>query len=80
MIMPIPLRPGAIRMSALHEQYALGRSPQEYARLARQAEILKPMTQSHRAGGLDLVVAAITTLEQRVLGMSRRATGQIASL
>jgi protein-L-isoaspartate O-methyltransferase len=32
-------------MSALHEQYALGRSPEEYARLARQAEILKPMTQ-----------------------------------
>ena len=32
-------------MSPLHEQYALGRSPQEYARLARQAEILKPMTQ-----------------------------------
>jgi tRNA A58 N-methylase Trm61 len=31
-------------MSALQEQYALGRSPQEYARLARQAEILKPMT------------------------------------
>jgi ubiquinone/menaquinone biosynthesis C-methylase UbiE len=31
-------------MSALHEQYALGRSPAEYARLARQAEILKPMT------------------------------------
>jgi protein-L-isoaspartate O-methyltransferase len=31
-------------MSAFHEQYALGRSPQEYARLARQAEILKPMT------------------------------------
>lgn len=30
-------------MSASHE-YALGRSPQEYARLARQAEILKPMT------------------------------------
>jgi ubiquinone/menaquinone biosynthesis C-methylase UbiE len=33
-----------MRLSALHEQYALGRSPQEYARLARQAEILKPMT------------------------------------
>jgi SAM-dependent methyltransferase len=32
-------------MSAAHEQYALGRSPQEYARLARQAEIMKPMTQ-----------------------------------
>ena len=31
-------------MSTMHEQYALGRSPQEYARLARQAEILKPMT------------------------------------
>jgi SAM-dependent methyltransferase len=31
-------------MSAAHEQYALGRSPQEYARLARQAEIMKPMT------------------------------------
>jgi SAM-dependent methyltransferase len=27
-----------------HEHYALGRSPQEYARLARQAEIMKPMT------------------------------------
>src|SRR6202012_5482926 len=34
-----------ISMSALHEQYALGRSPEEYARLALQAEILKPMTQ-----------------------------------
>jgi ubiquinone/menaquinone biosynthesis C-methylase UbiE len=32
-------------MSAAHEQYALGRSLQEYARLARQAEIMKPMTQ-----------------------------------
>jgi SAM-dependent methyltransferase len=32
-------------MSPLQEQYALGRSPEEYARLARQAEILKPMTQ-----------------------------------
>jgi ubiquinone/menaquinone biosynthesis C-methylase UbiE len=31
-------------MSAPHDQYALGRSPQEYARLARQAEILEPMT------------------------------------
>lgn len=31
-------------MSDLHEQYALGRSPREYARLARQAETLKPMT------------------------------------
>jgi ubiquinone/menaquinone biosynthesis C-methylase UbiE len=31
-------------MSAAYGQYALGRSPQEYARLARQAEILKPMT------------------------------------
>jgi ubiquinone/menaquinone biosynthesis C-methylase UbiE len=31
-------------MSAAHDQYALGRSPQEYARLARQAEIMKPMT------------------------------------
>jgi SAM-dependent methyltransferase len=31
-------------MSTLHEQYALGRSAEEYARLARQAEILKPMT------------------------------------
>ena len=31
-------------MSAAHEQYALGRSPQEYARLARQAEIMRPMT------------------------------------
>jgi len=30
-------------MSA-HDQYALGRSPKEYARLARQAEIMKPMT------------------------------------
>src|SRR6202034_2719373 len=29
---------------ALHKQYALGRSPEEYARLARQAEILKPIT------------------------------------
>jgi ubiquinone/menaquinone biosynthesis C-methylase UbiE len=31
-------------MSAAHDQYVLGRSPQEYARLARQAEIMKPMT------------------------------------
>jgi ubiquinone/menaquinone biosynthesis C-methylase UbiE len=31
-------------MSAAHDQYALGRSPQEYARLARQAEIMQPMT------------------------------------
>ena len=32
-------------MSAAHDQYALGRSPQEYARLARQAEIMRPITQ-----------------------------------
>lgn len=31
-------------MSAAYEQYALGHSPQEYARLARQGEIMKPMT------------------------------------
>ena len=31
-------------MSAAHDQYVLGRSPQEYARLSRQAEIMKPMT------------------------------------
>lgn len=31
-------------MGVPHEHYALGRSPQEYARLARQAEIMKPMT------------------------------------
>ncbi len=31
-------------MSDTFAQYALGRSPQEYARLARQAEIMKPMT------------------------------------
>ena len=31
-------------MSAAHDQYALGRSPQEYARLSRQAEIMKAMT------------------------------------
>jgi ubiquinone/menaquinone biosynthesis C-methylase UbiE len=31
-------------MSAAHDQYVLGRSAQEYARLARQAEIMKPMT------------------------------------
>ena len=31
-------------MSASTDQYALGRSPQEYARLARQAEIMKPLT------------------------------------
>ncbi len=31
-------------MGIPNEQYALGRSPQEYARLARQAEIMKPMT------------------------------------
>jgi SAM-dependent methyltransferase len=32
-------------MSAAHDQYALGRSQQEYARLARQAEFMRPMTQ-----------------------------------
>jgi ubiquinone/menaquinone biosynthesis C-methylase UbiE len=32
-------------MSAAHDQYALGRSPQEYARLACQAEIMRPLTQ-----------------------------------
>jgi ubiquinone/menaquinone biosynthesis C-methylase UbiE len=32
-------------MSSAHDQYALGRSPQEYARLARQAELMRPMTQ-----------------------------------
>lgn len=31
-------------MSPAHDQYALGRSPKEYARLAKQAEIMKPMT------------------------------------
>lgn len=31
-------------MTTPHEQYALGRSPQEYARLTRQAEIMRPMT------------------------------------
>ena len=31
-------------MSAAHDQYALGRSPKEYARLARQAEIMRPMS------------------------------------
>ena len=31
-------------MSAAYDQYALGRSPKEYARLATQAEIMKPMT------------------------------------
>ena len=31
-------------MGTAHIEYALGRSPQEYARLARQAEIFKPMT------------------------------------
>jgi ubiquinone/menaquinone biosynthesis C-methylase UbiE len=31
-------------MNAAFAQYALGRSPQEYARLARQAELMKPMT------------------------------------
>jgi len=31
-------------MGAAHDQYAFGRSPQEYARLARQAEIMIPMT------------------------------------
>jgi len=44
MIVHNPFGPGAMRMSALHEQYALDRSPQEYARLTRQAEMLKPMT------------------------------------
>lgn len=32
-------------MSAANDQYALGRSSHEYARLTRQAEIMKPMTQ-----------------------------------
>lgn len=32
-------------MSASGDQYALGRTPQEYARLARQADILRPMTE-----------------------------------
>jgi len=32
-------------MNAAHDQYALGRSPREYARLARQAELMRPMTQ-----------------------------------
>src|SRR5207248_1957221 len=31
-------------MTAVNAEYALGRSPQEYARLARQAEIFRPMT------------------------------------
>src|SRR6516165_5504011 len=31
-------------MSNANDQYALGRSQQEYARLARQAELMKPMT------------------------------------
>jgi ubiquinone/menaquinone biosynthesis C-methylase UbiE len=31
-------------MTAAHDQYALGRSQQEYARLARQAGLLKPLT------------------------------------
>ena len=31
-------------MIRTHEQYALGRSRQEYARLARQGEIMRPMT------------------------------------
>ena len=32
-------------MSAAHDQYALGRTQQEYGRLARQAEIMRPMTE-----------------------------------
>lgn len=32
-------------MSAAHDDYAFGRSAQEYARLARQAEVMRPMTQ-----------------------------------
>ena len=31
-------------MSAPNREYALGRSPREYARLAMQAELLRPMT------------------------------------
>jgi ubiquinone/menaquinone biosynthesis C-methylase UbiE len=31
-------------MTAAHDQYAMGRTQREYARLARQAEIMKPMT------------------------------------
>jgi ubiquinone/menaquinone biosynthesis C-methylase UbiE len=31
-------------MSAAHGNYALGRTPQEYARLARQAALIEPMT------------------------------------
>ncbi len=37
-------RPGPMPMSAAHDQYALGRSQQENARLARQSEIVRPMT------------------------------------
>jgi tRNA A58 N-methylase Trm61 len=44
MIMPIPFHFRRNPMSALEKQYALGRSPEEYGRLRRQAEILKPMT------------------------------------
>ena len=31
-------------MSAAHSEYVLGRSQREYTRLARQAELFKPMT------------------------------------
>ena len=31
-------------VSAAHSEYVLGRSQREYARLARQAELFKPMT------------------------------------
>jgi ubiquinone/menaquinone biosynthesis C-methylase UbiE len=44
MIMNIPFHSRSNPMSALEQQYALGRSPEEYGRLRRQAEILKPMT------------------------------------
>jgi len=72
-------------MSAAHDQYALGRSPKEYARLARQAEIMKPMTQrlfadaGIRAGMtvLDLGSGAgdVAMLLAEMVGPQRRVIG-----
>ncbi|HXW90921.1 MAG TPA: methyltransferase domain-containing protein [Terriglobales bacterium] len=59
-------------MRAAHEQYALGRSPKEYARLARQAEIMKPMT-------LRLFSEAGIRLGMKVLDLGSGA-GDVAML
>ena len=72
-------------MSAAHEHYALGRSPQEYARLRRQAEIMKPMTRRLFAEAgirpgmavLDLGSGAgdVAMLLSEMVGPSGKVTG-----